>query len=380
MDLVSGSNNSFSLDLFRTLSRAQPGQNLFISPLSISSAMAMVYQGARGDTAAQMAQALSFTPGQDVHGGFQSLNSQIRATSSSCTLKLANRLFGERSLGFLPEFLDSTQKFYQAELKPLDFMGAAEESRAEINGWVEQQTESKIQELLQPGAITPTTRLALVNALYFKGDWMWRFGAADTREMPFHSPKDGTKPVQMMHQVKKMPYNYVPELELQVLELPYQSQELSMFVLLPEKSSNGSDPLLKVQDALTPEKLEEWTSREAMDAGAEVHVHLPRFRLEDQHELKEPLAQLGMRHLFCADTADLSGICGQGGLFLSTVVHKTLVEVNEEGSEAVGASAAVASFCMLREEHFMADHPFLFFIKHHQSKAVLFMGRFSSPQ
>ncbi|KAM8822299.1 leukocyte elastase inhibitor isoform 2-T2 [Synchiropus picturatus] len=380
MDPVSGSNNSFGLDLFRTLSRAEPAQNLFISPLSISSAMAMVYQGARGHTAAQMAQALSFTPGQDVHGGFQSLNSQIRATSSSCTLKLANRLFGERSLGFLPEFLDGTLKFYQAELKPLDFMGAAEESRAEINGWVERQTESKIQELLQPGAITPTTRLALVNALYFKGDWMWRFDAADTREMPFHSPKDGAKPVQMMHQVKKMPYNYVPELELQVLELPYQSQELSMFVLLPEKSGGGSDPLLKVQDALTPEKLEEWTSREAMDAGAEVHVHLPRFRLEDQHELKEPLAQLGMRRLFCADTADLSGVCGRGGLFLSAAVHRAVVEVNEEGSEAAGASAAVASFCMLREEHFVADHPFLFFIKHHQSKAVLFMGRFSSPQ
>ncbi|KAM9832234.1 leukocyte elastase inhibitor [Neosynchiropus ocellatus] len=380
MDLVSCSNNSFCLDLFRTLSRAKPRQNIFISPLSISSAMAMVHLGARGDTAAQMAQALSFRSGQDVHAAFQTINGEIHAASPSCTLKLANRLFGDRSVHFLPEFLESTQKFYQAELKPVDFMGAPDQCRDEINRWVERQTEDKIRDLLQPGAVSPTTRLALVNALYFRGDWMCRFNAADTKETPFQTDENGTKPVQMMYQMKKLPYNFVPELDLQILELPYSGRELSMFVLLPEKSTDGTDPLLKVEDALTPEKLEEWTSGDVMDTSAEVHVHLPKFSLEDQHELKAPLAELGMSDVFSADRADLSGMSGLGGLFLSTVVHKTFVEVNEEGTEAAAATAAVASFCMLREEHFVADHPFLFLIRHNKTKAILFMGRFSSPQ
>lgn len=132
--------------------------------------------------------------------------------------------------------------------------------------------------------------------------------------------------------------------------------------------------------ALTKNKLEDWTKRENMDTESDVVVHLPKFKLEQDYELNEPLAKLGMIDVFCEPKADLSGMNGEGGLFLSTVAHKAFVEVNEEGTEAAAATAAIASFCMLREEHFNADHPFLFYIRHNKTKSILFLGRFSSPQ
>ncbi|XP_026202216.1 leukocyte elastase inhibitor-like [Anabas testudineus] len=378
--MVVSSNTSFGLELLRSLSLVNPAGNIFISPFSISSAMAMVYLGAKGDTAAQMAQALSFSPGDDVHTEFHKLNADINSPSAAYILKLANRLYGENTAKFLPTFLEATQKFYGADLKAVDFIGAPEESRAQINSWVEQQTENKIKDLLKPGTVTPMTRLALVNAIYFKGNWLNRFNEENTKEMPFKVNKNRTKPVQMMYQMKKLPYNYIPDHGLQVLELPYVNEELSMFILLPEETQDGSDPLLKLEKELTQERLDDWTNRENMDVHSEVHVHLPKFKLEEDYELNEPLAKLGMTDVFCGAKADLSGMNGEGGLFLSTVAHKAFVDVNEEGTEAAAATAGMIAFCMLREEHFMADHPFLFFIRHNKTKSILFLGRFSSPQ
>ncbi|XP_028260291.1 leukocyte elastase inhibitor isoform X2 [Parambassis ranga] len=380
MAALSCSNTGFALELFRALSQANSTGNVFVSPLSISSAMAMVYLGAKGDTAAQMAKALSFSSVKDVHADFQALNSDINSPSASYILKLANRLYGEQSSHFLPSFLDATQKYYQADLKAVDFIGAPEACRSEINSWVEEQTENKIKDLLKPGTVSVMTRLALVNAIYFKGNWMNRFDVANTKEMPFKLNKNETKAVQMMYQMKKLPYNYIPDHDLQILELPYVGEELSMFVLLPGESTDGSDPLLKLENELTQERLDEWTNRDNMDIHSEVLIHLPKFKLEEDYELNEPLAKLGMKNVFCAGTSDLSGMNGQGGLFLSTVAHKAFVEVNEEGTEAAAATAGMVAFCMLREEHFMADHPFLFFIRHNKTKSILFLGRFSSPQ
>lgn len=380
MAAISSSNTGFALELFRTLSQENPTGNIFLSPLSISSALAMVYLGAKGDTAAQMAQALSFSSGEGIHADFQALNADINSPSVSYILKLANRLYGENTANFLPQFLEATQKYYQADLKAVDFIGSAEACRAEINGWVEEQTEYKIKDLLKPGTVSTMTRLALVNAIYFKGNWMSRFDEANTKEMNFKVNQNENKPVQMMYQMKKLPYNYIPELGLQILELPYVDDELSMFILLPEESTDGSDPLLKLENELTREKLDEWTNRENMDVHSEVFVHLPKFKLEEDYELNEPLAKLGMTDVFCGAKADLSGMNGEGGLFLSTVAHKAFVEVNEEGTEAAAATAGMVAFCMLREEHFTADHPFLFFIRHNKTKSILFLGRFSSPQ
>ncbi|XP_072245018.1 leukocyte elastase inhibitor-like isoform X2 [Leuresthes tenuis] len=377
---VMAAHTDFALELLRTLSQANRAGNIFMSPLSISSALAMVYLGAKGDTAAQMAKALSFGSGDNVHADFQTHNASINSPAASYILKLANRLYGENTAKFLPEFLAATEKYYQADLKAVDFIGAPEACRAEINSWVEQQTENKIKELLKPGTVTTMTRLALVNAIYFKGNWMNRFDVVNTKEMPFKVNQNETKPVQMMYQMKKLPYSYIPEHSLHVLELPYLDNELSMFILLPEDADNGCAPLLELEKVLTQEKLNDWTDRENMDLDIDVVIHLPKFKLEEDYELNEPLAQMGMIDVFSSAKADLSGMNGEGGLFLSTVAHKAFVEVNEEGTEAAAATAGVATFCMLREQHFTADHPFLFFIRHNNTKSILFLGRFSAPQ
>ncbi|XP_030628036.1 leukocyte elastase inhibitor [Chanos chanos] len=379
MESLSRANSAFALDLYQVISAENTAGNVFFSPLSISTALSMVFLGARGNTAEEMAKVLSFSSVPDVHTCFHTLSSQINAPSASYTLKLADRLYGEKTFCFLPEFLGSCQKLYSGELQQVDFIGASEESRQIINGWVEKQTEGLIKDLLKPGMVTAMTRLALVNAIYFKGSWMNRFSADNTKEMPFKINQNETRPVQMMYQMRKFPFSYIPEQNLQVLELPYEKEELSMLVLLPVETSDGSDPLLKLEKELTLDKLLEWTDRANMDTGTEVVVHLPKFKLEAESSLQGMLAKLGMRSVFDGASANLSGMSGEGGLFLSSVAHKACVDVNEEGTEAAAATAGMVSFCMIREEHFTADHPFLFFIRHNPTKSILFLGRFSCP-
>ncbi|XP_023010742.3 leukocyte elastase inhibitor isoform X4 [Maylandia zebra] len=381
MSAVSSSNTAFALELFRTLSQTNPAGNIFVSPLSIGAALATVYEGAKGDTAAQITQALSFSSGEGVHANFQKLNADINSPSASYILKLANRLYGENIAHFLPDFIDVTHRNYLADPITVDFIGDPEACRAAINSWVEQQTENKIKDLLKPGTVNKDTRLALVNAVYFKGNWRNPFKEANTKEMPFEIRQNETVPVQMMHQRKKLPYNYIADHDLQILELPYVGEELSMFILLPKESSDGSGPLLKLEKELTQERLNEWTDRKNMEVDSEVLLHLPKFKLEEDYELNEPLAKLGMKNVFCAGRADLSGMNGEPGLFLSTMAHKAFVEVNEEGTEATAATGAVIKLeSFIPDTHFTADHPFLFFIRYNETKSILFFGRFSSPE
>nr|XP_023010742.2 leukocyte elastase inhibitor isoform X1 [Maylandia zebra] len=381
MSAVSSSNTAFALELFRTLSQTNPAGNIFVSPLSIGAALATVYEGAKGDTAAQITQALSFSSGEGVHANFQKLNAEINSPSASYILKLANRLYGENIAHFLPDFIDVTHRNYLADPITVDFIGAPEACRAAINSWVEQQTENKIKDLLKPGTVNKDTRLALVNAVYFKGNWKNPFKEANTKEMPFEIRQNETVPVQMMYQRKKLPYNYIADHDLQILELPYVGEELSMFILLPKESSDGSGPLLKLEKELTQERLNEWTDRKNMEVHSEVLVHLPKFKLEEDYELNDPLTKLGMKDVFCAGRADLSGMNGEPGLFLSTMAHKAFVEVNEEGTEATAATGAVIKLeSFIPDTHFTADHPFLFFIRYNETKSILFFGRFSSPE
>ncbi|XP_039902314.1 leukocyte elastase inhibitor-like [Simochromis diagramma] len=381
MSAVSSSNTAFALELFRTLSQTNPAGNIFVSPLSIGAALATVYEGAKGDTAAQITQALSFSSGEGVHANFQKLNAEINSPSASYILKLANRLYGENIAHFLPDFIDVTHRNYLADPITVDFIGAPEACRAAINSWVEQQTENKIKDLLKPGTVNKDTRLVLVNAVYFKGNWRNRFDEANTKEMPFEIRQNETVPVQMMYQKNKLPYNYIADHDLQILELPYVGEELSMFILLPKESSDGSGPLLKLEKELTQERLNEWTDRKNMEVDSEVVLHLPKFKLEEDYELNDPLAKLGMKNVFCAGRADLSGMNGEPGLFLSTMAHKVFAEVNEEGTEAAAATGAVIKLeSFIPDTHFTADHPFLFFIRYNETKSILFFGRFSSPE
>ncbi|XP_051731590.1 leukocyte elastase inhibitor-like [Ctenopharyngodon idella] len=380
MEGLARANSLFALDLYRALSASSSEGNMFFSPLSISAALSMVYLGARGDTAEEMAKVLSFSSVSDVHSHFESLTSSINGPSASYILRLANRLYGEKTFSFLPEYLDSTLKLYHADLQAVDFIGASEDSRQLINKWVEEQTENKIQNLLKPGTVTGMTRLVLVNAIYFKGNWLHIFEARRTEEMPFKINQNESRPVEMMYQKKKFLFRCIPEYKLQVLELPYK-QELSMLILLPNETQDGSDPLLKLESELTLDKLLDWTNTDEMTTWMDIRVHLPKFKLEVESSLSKILQEMGMSSVFQETKADLAGMSSQDGLFISAVVHKAFVEVNEEGTEAAAATGFILGSCASKQDpqNFTADHPFIFFIRHNPTNSILFLGRFRGP-
>ncbi|KAM5167148.1 serpin B6-like [Callospermophilus lateralis] len=379
MDPLLEANGTFALNLLKTLGE-DSSKNVFYSPISISSALAMVLLGAKGTTAVQMAQVLSLNKSSssgdgDVHRGFQSLLTEVNKTDAQYLLRTANRLFGEKSYDFLSSFKDSCQKFYQAEMEDLDFLNATEESRNHINTWVAKKTEDKITELLSPGSLNTNTKLVLVNAIYFKGNWDKQFDKELTQERPFKVSKNEEKPVQMMFQKSTFKMTYIGEIFTKILVLPYVSEELNMIIMLPDEHID----LKTVEKELTYEKYIEWTSPDLMDE-EEVEVFLPRFKLQENYDLEEVLRSLGMTDAFDEARADFSGMSSRRDLHLSKVVHKSFVEVNEEGTEAAAATAAIMMMrCMRFTARFCADHPFLFFIQHSRTRGILFCGRVSSP-
>ncbi|XP_034773877.2 serpin B6-like isoform X1 [Acipenser ruthenus] len=381
MESLASANTSFALDLFKKLSNDRKAENIFYSPLSISSALAMVYLGARGNTASEMAQSVCFNKSKDdVHSGFSTLISDINKQGAPYKLCLANRLYGEKSFDFVKEFIQDTKKFYQAELEAVDFVTASEAARQNINSWVQSQTQDKIQNLLAEGTVDALTRLVLVNAIYFKGNWGKKFSESETRERAFRLSKNGTKPVQMMQQKAKFNLTFIPEVNSQIIELPYVGNELSMLIILPMGIEDDSTGLEKLERELTFENLMKWTKPEMM-GNTEVTVTLPKFKLEETYDLKSVLISLGMVDAFDVGKSDFSGMSSNNELVLSKVVHKSFVEVNEEGTEAAGATRCTQMLgcSMSIPVHFNADHPFLFFIKHNKTRNILFYGRFSSP-
>ncbi|KAJ8273816.1 hypothetical protein GJAV_G00105830 [Gymnothorax javanicus] len=292
-------------------------------------------------------------------------------------LSLANRLYGEQSYNFVEKFIEDTKKFYQAELETVDFKSSAEAARVNINSWVEKTTQEKIKDLLSKGMLDRLTRLVLVNAIYFKGDWDQKFDVTATKEVPFKLNKNESKPVQMMHQKAKFGFTFISEVNCQILEMPYIGKELSMLIFLPKDIEDDSTGLVQLESGLTYETFIDWTQPDMMGRG-EMIVELPKFKMEDTYDLKEILISMGMEDAFSVSKSDFSGLSASSGLVLSKVVHKSFVEVNEEGTEAAAATAGNIELRCARPR-FIADHPFLFFIRHNRSQSILFCGRFCSP-
>ncbi|NWH64577.1 SPB6 protein, partial [Geococcyx californianus] len=378
MDSLCAANTTFALDLFKKLCEKKGTQNIFFSPFSISSALSMIRLGSKGNTEAQIAKVLSLEKAEDAHNIYQSLLSEINEPSTKYILKTANRLYGEKTFEFLSSFVESSQKFYHAGLEQTDFKHAWEDSRKQINGWVEEKTEGKIQNLLAEGIVDSLTRLVLVNAIYFKGNWEKPF-SKNTTEMPFQINKKETKPVQMMFKKDTFNMTYIGDFRIKILELPYVDNELSMIILLPDEIQDESTGLESLERELTYEKLIDWINPEMMDC-TEVRVSLPKFKLEENYDLKPLLSSMGMPDAFDLMKADFSGMSAGKELVLSEVVHKSFVEVNEEGTEAAAATAGVMMLrCAMIVPEFTADHPFLFFIRHNKTSSILFCGKFCSP-
>ncbi|XP_029384870.1 leukocyte elastase inhibitor-like isoform X1 [Echeneis naucrates] len=408
-------NTTFSLALLSKLSDNDKTANVFFSPFSISSALAMVMLGARGNTATQMSEVLSFSESEkkqlagaqemliqqqikfslpqhllkclktsdsqdDIHTAFAQLLNELNKDSAPYALSVANRLYGEQSYKFVEEFLGSTRKHYNAELESVDFKNSYEAARLNINSWVESQTQGKIKDVLAQGVVDGMTRLVLVNAIYFKGNWNKQFNPDTTRDAQFKLNKNDAKPVKMMYQKTKFPLSFIPEANCQILEMPYKGKELSMLIFLPTTIEDNSTGLEKLEKELTYENFVEWTRPDMMD-DVEVSVGLPRFKMEEEYDMKNVLVSMGMVDAFDDGLSDFSGMSPANDLVLSKVVHKAFVEVNEEGTEAAAATAAIMMLrCALLPASFIADHPFLFFIRHNPSMNVLFAGRYCSPE
>ncbi|GAB1298060.1 SPI6 [Apodemus speciosus] len=358
------------------LCQSNPSKNVCYSPMSISSALAMVLLGAKGQTAVQISQALGLTKEEDIHQGFQWLLRKLNKPDRKYSLRMANRLFANKTSEVLPTFKESSLQFYHSEMEQLSFTEAAEEVQA-THKLVGLQTDgsSKIPELLSGGSVDSETRLVLVNALYFKGKWHQPFNKEYTMDMPFKINKDEKRPVQMMCIEDSYSLAYVKEVQAQVLVMPYEGMELSLVVLLPDE---GVD-LRKVENNLTFEKLTAWTKADFME-NTDVEVFLPKFKLQEDYDMKSVFQRLGMVDVFQENKADLSGMSPERNLCVSKFVHKSVVEINEEGTEAAAASSAVIEFCCASlVPTFCADHPFLFFIRHNKTNSILFCGRFSSP-
>uniref|UniRef100_A0A665WQX8 Serpin B6 n=1 Tax=Echeneis naucrates TaxID=173247 RepID=A0A665WQX8_ECHNA len=374
-------NTTFSLALLSKLSDNDKTANVFFSPFSISSALAMVMLGARGNTATQMSECLKTSDSQDdIHTAFAQLLNELNKDSAPYALSVANRLYGEQSYKFVEEFLGSTRKHYNAELESVDFKNSYEAARLNINSWVESQTQGKIKDVLAQGVVDGMTRLVLVNAIYFKGNWNKQFNPDTTRDAQFKLNKNDAKPVKMMYQKTKFPLSFIPEANCQILEMPYKGKELSMLIFLPTTIEDNSTGLEKLEKELTYENFVEWTRPDMMD-DVEVSVGLPRFKMEEEYDMKNVLVSMGMVDAFDDGLSDFSGMSPANDLVLSKVVHKAFVEVNEEGTEAAAATAAIMMLrCALLPASFIADHPFLFFIRHNPSMNVLFAGRYCSPE
>lgn len=368
--LVKG-NNAFAFDLYKALS-ATPG-NLALSPASVSAALGMTYAGARGKTEKEMKDTLHFGLEQSrLHPAFAELLRGLTAGAGakSYDLAIANRLWGDKESTFLPAFLTLTEKLYGAKLEQLDFRNDPDGGRKVINEWVKKQTEDRIVDLLKPGIITDRTRLVLTNAIYFKGMWLDPFEKKATREQTFYAP-DGAKKVPMMHQVEDL-RAYAGD-GLAALELPYQGEDLSMVFLLPD----ARDGLAALEDKLSVDAVDGWLGKMHEQ---KVVVALPRFEVTSDFPLHQVLPEMGMKEAFTM-AADFSGMNGDHDLYITAVVHKAFVKVDEEGSEAAAATAVVVGEKGIARQplEFLADHPFLFLIRDKRTGSILFLGRVISP-
>lgn len=381
---VVAGNNAFALDLYHML-ESGPG-NLFFSPYSISASLALAGAGAHGQTESQITNLLHFgETQQNLNGAFGELTARMNKIQRwhRITLKSANGIWCQQDYQFTNTYLKLAREFFSADARSVDFKNSPDAACREINRWVEQQTGHKITGVIGTEQIAQNTSLVLCDALYFKGRWQHQFKIRDTKPAPFQVATNKTLTVPMMYQEAGFRIARSDDDMVQLLELPYFGRDLSMIILLPTPTAelmdgSGHNDLADLEHNLTAENLRVWLAKLDQASPHKTAVWLPRFTIEQSFNLVPALKSLGMTSAF-GDTADFSGMDSSTNLYLSDVIHKSFVEVNEAGTEATAVTLLQAQAASMAER-FDADHPFIFLIRENGSGTILFLGRIIDPR
>ena len=366
-------NNRFAINLYSQY-KSEEG-NIFFSPFSISTAMAMVYEGAEGKTAKEIKSVFGFPKYDNSRRNqYSDLLSEINKKEKEYALNTANALWAEQDFNFLDKYLTTVEKYYGGKTTNLDFKNEWEASRLIINNWVEDKTNDKIKDLLPEDVIDADTRLVLTNAIYFKAKWLIQFDTDKTSDEYFRVNPDKSIKVPMMQPTsQKSTFNYTQNKDLQILEMPYAGEDLSMLILLP-----FDDDIEVLENSFTIEKLTEWKKSLRK---RRVKIYIPKFKFEAKYFLFETLSDLGMPTAF-TNSADFSGMTGTKDLKIDKVIHQAFIEVNEEGTEAAAATGIGVGMKTSKPPPtpiFKADHPFIFLIHQKDTGNILFMGRVNNP-
>lgn len=368
-----GANNQFGFALLQELRAGDKEESILLSPVSVTLALAMTYNGAAGETEQAMAKAM-YLNGMDKEALNQAvldLRQSLQNAGPNVELTIANSLWARQGVTFKQQFLQTNQRYFGAQVRVLDFN--APNAPGTINRWVDSHTKGKIKKIVD--TIPRDTVMFLINAIYFNGKWQKPFDKSLTQQKPFHLASGEQKPVQMMKQEGR--FAYLKGEGFQMVSLPYGGGRLSMVIALPDEGVSLGEWL----GTLDAERWKEWTSRLAM---AEGELQLPRFKMDYDKTLNDALKSLGMEVAFIPDRADFSGMREERDLFIQKVHHKAVVEVNEEGTEAAAVTSVqtgITSFQQPRPPFKMVvDRPFLFAIRDTRTGIVLFLGAVYEPQ
>ena len=372
VDDMVDANNQFGIDILQKLIEEDDG-NIFISPYSIFTALSMTYEGARGNTADEMADVLHLPENDPVRlASFARIQNDINKGSTEYDLATANAIWPKTQYEWKELFIDTIKQYYYGKVQELDYIADPEACRETINTWVENQTNDKIMDLIPQGMIDSMTYMVLTNAIYFKGEWVYEFNEDDTEDRPFHAPGGDVEVPMMFLKVEdddKLPY-YEDD-DVQAIELPYKGDGLSMVIVLPK--DGDIDSYVKDINLNTISDINNGFY------DAEMEIHIPKFKLETKYELVPTMKQLGMNDAF--GPADFSGMSDQGEApYISNIVHQTFIEVDEKGTEAAAATAVVMRETSAGNQHFFnANSPFLYIIKQNDTGNILFMGTMKDP-
>jgi serine protease inhibitor len=367
IESICDTNNRFALDLYKRLFE----KNIFFSPYSIRTALAMVFEGARGNTAREMATKLYLPPDPDIRRPNFAAVFNLLHSQQDIELLSANALWIQKNFPLVPNYLSTIERYYVGKAQLLDFADSPEESIKQINSWVGNQTKGKITNLMTPDLVDKLTRLVLTNAIYFNAAWLHQFDLRRTHHSIFLTNQRRGVSATMMIQENK--FNYTEDDTVQVLEMPYQGERFAMLIVLPKKTQGLAD----IEEQLTTEQIALWRSQ--LDK-KRLDILIPKVTFTSRFQLKETLSSMGMTNMF-RPGADFSGISDEPGLYVGEVIHQAFVRIYEEGTEAAAATEATVRFLGAQPVPitFRADHPFLFLILDNKTGLIIFMGRISDP-